>query len=104
MEHLNLYLPCKVAGVDFCFVIALRVWQRVSVFCKMEAVETDAPQLTTLAVVTDSTGVFRRSLNVKNITSDDQVTLMVNQNAATMTQSFEIYVYEIATDARTAHY
>ena len=47
-------------------------------------------------------GVFWRSLDFINITSDDQVTWKVYQNSATIMQSFQIYVYEIATDARTA--
>ena len=36
---------------------------------------------------------------VKNIAGDNQATLTVDQNYAIITQSFEIYVYEIATDA-----
>ena len=36
--------------------------------------------------------------DVKNIASEYQVTLRVDQNTATITQSFEIYDYEIATD------
>ena len=37
--------------------------------------------------------------DIKNITGDDQATLTVHHNYANIMQSFEIYVYEIGTDA-----
>ena len=41
-------------------------------------------------------------LPVSKHASDDQVTLRFYQNSATIVQSFEIYIYEITTDARMA--
>ena len=37
--------------------------------------------------------------DIKNMASDDQATLTVDQNYANIAQSFEIYVNKIATDA-----
>ena len=37
--------------------------------------------------------------DVKNIAGDDHATITVAQNYAYITQSFEIYIYEITTDA-----
>ena len=53
---------------------------------KMEAVATDAPQLTAMAVATDSCLHFSEGIarmaqaDVKNIAGIDQATLMVDQN------------------------
>ena len=62
--------------------------------------------LTATAVATDSCHCLpKRSLerhvaDVKNIISDDQVTQSLDQNYANIAPTIEIYVYEIASDAR----
>ena len=62
---------------------------------------TDVPQLMAMAATTDSRHCLsKRSLkrqvaDIKHITSDDQVSVRVDQNSATNAQSFEIYVYDI---------
>ena len=66
----------------------------------MEAVATDGPRLMATAVAKDSHRHFWRSMekhtaDIKKIAGDDQATLTVNRNA----QSFEMYVYEIMTNA-----
>ena len=54
-----------------------------------------APWLTATAVATDSRHRFSKSwhiANVKNITGDDQATLIVNQNSADIAYTFQFYV------------
>ena len=65
-------------------------------------VATDAPQLTAMAVTTDSRRRFPKRwhvADVKNIAGDDQATLRDNQNSTNIAQSIKTYVYDIANDA-----
>ena len=62
-----------------------------------------APQLTAMAVATDSYRCFSKRwhiADVKNITGDDQATVMVDENSVNIAYTFNftsVYVCEIAT-------
>ena len=73
----------------------------------MEVVATDASWLSLMAVAMNlcrslATRSLKRHVvdDVKNITGDDQASLRVDQNSTDIVQSFEIFVYKIAIDAR----
>ena len=122
VAHLN-YFHTRVAGVNFCFFIAVPSGGgcRYYVKCVMLLRKIDgemnmqncgysakwrrwwhAPWLTAMAVATYSRRRFSKTwyiANVKNIAGDDQATLMVNLNSANIAYNFRFYVYEIVTVA-----
>ena len=68
----------------------------------MVKVSTNIPWLTVTAVTMDSCSSSLKRWHVadiKNITSDDQAILRIDQNSTNIAQFVEIYIYEIANDA-----
>ena len=120
MAHLNC-LPPRAAGVNHWFFLLARLMVGVGkkAKCEMRDAATQdrrrneraklwifrkivklrrwwhAPQLTAMAVITDSSHRFSKRwhvADVKNIAGDDQITLMVHRNSTNIECTFRFYI------------